>query len=206
MAVVKSQLTRQLASGVIKARARYYRLRLERACTLARSQLLASEAAPIEPGLLGDTIMHHAGSSAFDNPADDDGAYCAHPELGGPDMHGDDTDRCSDGDSDTRGRGSALLPCLLAGNMLGAGVGGNLDSPGLTGLDVRGDIGGEGMLGTGVDGAHSAAPGAVPPDNAAPPRAARRGGAGLFLLYGLLGGFVKGEPAPHGTMARFVYD
>ena len=88
MAVVKSRLTRQLASGVIKARARYYRLRLERACTLARSRLLALEAAPIEPGLLGDTTMHHASSSAFDNPADDDGAYGAHPELGDPDMHG----------------------------------------------------------------------------------------------------------------------
>ena len=38
-----------------------------------------------------------------------------------------------------------------------------------------------------------------------PPRAAC-GGAGLFLRNGLLSGFVKGKPAPYGTMARFVYD
>ena len=92
-AAVKGRLTRQLAGGVIKARARYYRLRLERACTLARSHCHAVlEAAPIEPGLLGGATSLHASSSAFDGPADDGGARGAALDPADLDTYGDDAD------------------------------------------------------------------------------------------------------------------
>ena len=48
---VKNWLTRQLIGGIIKARGRYYRLRLMRACTLVCSRHNAAlEAEPIDPG------------------------------------------------------------------------------------------------------------------------------------------------------------
>ena len=71
ISAVKKRLTRQLTGGIIKARARFYRLRLERACTLAsRPRNAALEAEPIDPGLLGGASLLHAGSAAFDDPAD----------------------------------------------------------------------------------------------------------------------------------------
>ena len=71
MSAVKARLTRQLTGGITKAAARFYRLRLERACTLASSRHNAAlEAEPIDPRLLGGATLLHAGSNAFDDPTD----------------------------------------------------------------------------------------------------------------------------------------
>jgi hypothetical protein len=118
ISAVKTRLTRQLTGGIIKAAARFYRLRLERACTLASSPHNAAlEAEPIDPGLLGGASLLHADPIAFDGPADDASVVNADTRTAvrdGPFLNGNGPGSATmdmyDDDIDTFHDDDALMP------------------------------------------------------------------------------------------------
>ena len=118
ISAVKKRLTRQLTGGIIKAAARFYRLRLERACTLASSPHNAAlEAEPIDPGLLGGASLLHADSIAFDGPAGDESDVNADARTAtrdGPLLNGDNPGSATmdmyDDDIETFHDDDALMP------------------------------------------------------------------------------------------------